>query len=195
MDVLGHVIVTVFIETHISPLITQRNRFTEAQLDIKNLVYFHPVAQYQYHIEVTLMYIVNNLGDVHCQTVDFRPVSKSKSGRQVSVVLSTQHTFDTQGEHEAKPGSNNPSTAAKSRPLDEAEIQIKSEIAQHLVNELDVNFVNLHLLNFFSYNIQQLGNLLNPVSEHPERACIEHKLLYQQPNCVEATFLTIQTKA
>ena len=77
---------------------------------------------------------------------------------------------------------------AKCRRVDEDTTRIESEIAQHLVDESDFNFVRLHLLNHFSDHIRQLGNLLNVRSEIPENATIDLKQGYRQLNGHEAAF-------
>jgi len=66
---------------------------------------------------------------------------------------------DKQEERESDPVCNNPSAAAKCSPIDEYTAQMKSEIAQHLVNKSDFTFVKMHLLNHFADHIRQLGNL------------------------------------
>jgi len=67
--------------------------------------------------------------------------------------------LDKQKERESDPARNNLPAAAKRRPVDEGKTQIESEIAQHLVDKSDFNFVKIHLLNHFSYHIRQLCNL------------------------------------
>jgi len=68
---------------------------------------------------------------------------------------------------------NNLSAAAKRRRVAGDKTQIESEIAQHLVNTSDFNFVKMHLLNHFSDHIHQFGNLLNVSSELPENAMMD----------------------
>jgi len=51
-------------------------------------------------------------------------------------------------------------------------MQMKSEIAEHLVDESDFNCVKMHLLNHISDHMCQLGNLKNTSSELPERVMI-----------------------
>jgi len=83
--------------------------------------------------------------------------------------------LDKQEERESDPAWNNLSVAAKRRRVDEDKTQIESDIAQHLVDESDFNFVKMHLLNHFSDHIRQLGNLLNVSSELPEKAMMDLK--------------------
>ena len=85
--------------------------------------------------------------------------------------------------------------AAKRCRFDEVKIPIKSEIAQHLVDESDFNFGKVHLLNPFSNHICQLCNLSNAISELPERAIMDLKQAYQQSNCHEAALQILRTKA
>jgi hypothetical protein len=51
--------------------------------------------------------------------------------------------------------------AAKHHRVDEDETQMESDIARHVFNELDFNFIKMHLLYHLSYHIRQLGNLSN----------------------------------
>jgi len=81
------------------------------------------------------------------------------------------------------------------RCVDEDTTRIESEIAQHLVDESDFNFVRMHLLNHFSDRIRQLGNLLNVSSDLPEKATIDLEQGYRQSNSHEAAFQIGQTKA
>jgi hypothetical protein len=46
----------------------------------------------------------------------------------------------------------------------------------------------MYLPNHFPDHIRQLGNLFNLSSEFPKKAIINHKQVYQQSNCHEATF-------
>jgi len=72
--------------------------------------------------------------------------------------LKMQLMLNKQEERESDPACNHHSTAAKRCHIDKAKMQVKSEIAQHLVGKLDFNFVKLHLLNRFSDPIHQFGN-------------------------------------
>jgi len=54
MKEFGRVIVPVFPATRLNPSTSQRIPFTETLLLVKNLVYFHLMAQYQYHTEATI---------------------------------------------------------------------------------------------------------------------------------------------
>jgi len=83
--------------------------------------------------------------------------------------------LDNQKKRESDPTWNNLSAAAKRRRIGEDKTQIESEIAQHLVDKSDFNFVKMHLLNHFSDHMCQLGNLLNVSSELPEIAMMDLK--------------------
>jgi hypothetical protein len=85
--------------------------------------------------------------------------------------------------------------AAKRHHIDEDEAQIKSEIAQHLVDYSVFNFVKMHLLQHFSDHICQLGKLLNASSELPEKAMMDVKEGYRQSNCHEAAFQIVRMQA
>jgi hypothetical protein len=102
----------------------------------------------------------------------------SKSTKKVSESLRKQLTLDKQEERESDPAWNNHSAAVKRLGVDEDEMQIKSEIAQHLVDKSDFKFVIMHLLNHFSGDICQLGNVFNGSSELPETARMNLKQAY-----------------
>jgi len=58
---LVHVIVPVFAATLLNPSVSYRIPFPDALLGIKIFVYFHLMAQYQSHTEVTIKYMENDL--------------------------------------------------------------------------------------------------------------------------------------
>jgi hypothetical protein len=84
---------------------------------------------------------------------------ESQSTKKILEALKMQPTLDKQEEHDMDHAWNNLSAAAKGSCTDEAKMQIKSEIAQHLVDESDFNFVKMHLLNHFSQHIRRHRNL------------------------------------
>jgi len=178
MKALGRVIVPVFAATHLKPLASQRIPFTEALLCIKNLVYFHLMAQYRYHTEATIEYLENLPEEFHRHKDVFSRLHSSKSTKKVWEALIKQHTLDKQEEWESDPAWNDLSAAAKRRRVDVDITQIESGIAQHLVDESDFNFVKMHLLNHFSNHIRQLGNLVNVSSELPEKGMMDRKQAY-----------------
>jgi thiaminase len=195
MKALGRVIVPAFAATLLNPLASQRIPFTEALLCIKNLVYFHLMAQYQYHTEATTEYMENYLEEFHRPKDVFSQFRASESAKKVSEALKKQLTLDKQEERESDPAWNNVSAAAKSRRIYEDKTQIVSEIAQRLINKSDFNFVKMHRLNHFSDHIRQLGNLLNVSSELPEKVMMDLKQAFQQSNRHEAAFQILRTKA
>jgi len=81
--------------------------------------------------------------------------------------MKKQLTLDKQEEQESDPAWNTLTTAAKCRPVDKDKTQIESEITPHLVDESDLNFGKMHLLNYFSDHIRQLGSLLDASSALP----------------------------
>jgi len=194
MEALGHVIVPVFATTLLNPSTSQSIPFTEALLCVKNLAYFHLMGQYRYHTEATIEYLENHLEQFHCQKDVFSPFRTSKSAKKVSEALKKQLTLDKQEEWESDPAWNKLSPAAKRHCVDEDKMQIESEIAQHLVDESDFNFVKMHLLNHFSDHIRQLGNLLNVSSELPEKAMMDLKQANRQSNHHEAALQILRTK-
>jgi len=194
MKALRGVIVPVFAATLLYPLVSQRILFTQALLGVKNLVYCHLMAQYWYDTEATIEYIENYLEEFHCQKDVFSGFHASKSTMKVSEALKNQLTLDNQEERKSDPAWNNFSAAAKHRRIDEDKMQIDSEIAQHLVDESDFNFVKMHLLNHFSDHIRQLRNLWNVSAELPEKVMMHLKLPYRQLNRHEAAIQILRMK-
>jgi len=188
MKALGHVIVPVFAVTLLNPSASRSIPFTEALLCVKNLVYSHFISQYRYHTEATIEYMENYPEKFHRHKDVFIRFCASKSTKKVSEALTKHLTLDKQDERESDPTWNNLSAAAKRRQVDEGKTQSESEIAHHLVDESDFNFVKMHLLNHFSDHIRQLGNLLNISSELPEKATMDLKQAYRQSNHPEAAF-------
>jgi hypothetical protein len=130
----------------------------------------------------------NYLEEFHRQTDVFSRFCSWKSTKKDSELLTKLLTLDKQEERESDPAWNNLSTAAKCRRVDEDTMQIESEIAPHLVDESDINFVKMHFLNHFSDHIHQLHNLVNVSSELPEKGMMDHKQVYRQSNGHEAAF-------
>jgi hypothetical protein len=93
------------------------------------------------------------------------------------------------------PAWDNRSPASKQCRVDEDKTQIESEIAQHLVDKSDFNFVMMHLLSHFSDHIRWLGNILNITLELPEKAIINLKQACQQSNRHEAAFQILRSQA
>jgi len=168
MKALASVIVPVFETTYLNPSVSERIPFTEALLCIKNIVYFHLMAQYRYHTEATIEYMENYMEEFHSHKDVYSWFSSSKSTKKVLEALKKKLTVDKQDERESYPAWNNLSAVAKRRCVDEDKTQIESQIAQHLVDQLDFNFGKMHLLNHFSDHIRQLGNHLNVSSKLPE---------------------------
>jgi len=188
MKALGRVIVPVFTATLLNPSASQRIPLTEDLLCIKNIVYFHLMAQYWYHTEATIEYMENHLEEFYHHKDVFSPFRASKSTKKVLEALKKHLTLDKQEEQESDRAWNDLSAAAKHRPVDVDKMQIESEIAQHLVHESDFNFVDMHLLNHYSDCICQLGHLLNVNSELPEKEMMDLKQAYRQLNSHGAAF-------
>lgn len=66
MELLGWVIVPVFVATLLNPLASQRIAFTDALLGVNYLAYLHLVAQYRHHTQVIMDFIQNCLEEFHC---------------------------------------------------------------------------------------------------------------------------------
>jgi len=118
MKALRHVIVPVFAVTLLNPLASQRIPFTEGLLCVKNLVYFHLMALYQYHTEARIEYMQNYLKEFHCQKDVFSRCHATKSTKKVSEALKKQVTFDKQEGQDSDPAWYNLSVAAKHRCID-----------------------------------------------------------------------------
>jgi len=91
----------------------------------------------------------------------FSRFRSSKSTKSVLEAMKRGLALANQEERSSDPAWNKHSAAAKRLCIDEDTMQIESETAQHLVDELDFNFGTIHLLNHFADNIRQLGNQLN----------------------------------
>jgi len=94
MKWLGRVVVPVFVATLSTPSMSQRFPFTDALLCIKNLVFFHLMAQYQCHTEATIKYMEKCLEEFHHHKDIFSRFCISKSATKVSEALKKQFTLD-----------------------------------------------------------------------------------------------------
>jgi hypothetical protein len=153
------VIVPVCAGTPSNPSASQRIPFTETLLYVTNLVYFHLMAGYRYHMEATIEYMENYLEKLHHHKDVCSRCRATISTKKVWEAWKKRLTLDKQEERESDSAWNNLSVAAKHRRIDEDKMQDKPEIAQHLVDESDFNFVKMHLLNHFSDYIRQRGIL------------------------------------
>jgi len=195
MKELGRVIILVFMETLLNPSARQSIPIRQDLLHIKNLVYFHLMAQYGYHTKATIVYMENDVEEFHHHIDVFSWFRASKSTKKVLDAFKTQLTLDKLEARESDPSWNSHSVAAKCRRVDEDKTQIESEIEQHLVDKSDFNLWMMHLPNHVSDLIRQLGNPFNASSELPERVMMDLEPAYEQSNRHEAAFQMFQIKA
>jgi len=153
------------------------------------------MARYPYHTDATIEYMENHLEDFDHHKDVFSWFCASKSSKMVLEALKKQLIFNKLEELDSDPAWNTLCVAAKRCCVDKDKLQIESEIAQHLVDELDFTFVKMLLLNHFSDHIRQLGNLINVCSKLPEKAIIDLKQVYWQLDRLEAAFQIIPTKS
>jgi len=162
-EIKGHrcIIVPVLMGTLLNPWASRRILFTEALFCVKNLVYFHLMAQYRYHTEALFKYMENHLEEFHRHVDVFWQFRASKCTKNVLESFEKQLTFDKQEKWATDPAWNNLSAAAKHCCVGDDKMRVASEIAPHLVEESDFHFPKMHLLNHFSDHIRQLSNLSN----------------------------------
>jgi len=138
------------------------------------------MAQHRYYTEDTIEYVENHLEEFHRQEDIFSRFRASKSTTKFPEAMKKLLTLHKHAGGGSDPAGNNFSAGAMCRGVDDDEMQIDSEIAQHLVDEWDFNFVKMHLLNHYSDHIHQLGNLLNVSSELSEKAMMDRREVYRQ---------------
>ena len=103
--------------------------------------------------------------------------------------------MDNLEERERDLAWNNLCAGAKRCHIVEDKTQSESQIAHHLFEEPDFNFVKMHLLHRFPDHICQLGNLLNVRSELQEKAMMDLKQTYQPSKLHEEGFQSFRTKS
>jgi len=154
------------------------------QMNLEHIVLItisHHCHQYHLHLTLAVTVLVSGIKYPSNSHKDvFSWFRASKSTKKVSEVLKKQLTLDKLEEWESDPTWNNLLGAATHRQVDDDEMQIKLEIAQHFVDELDFNFVKIPVLNRFSDHIHLLGNLSNASCEFPERVMMDLKQAYCQ---------------
>ena len=84
---LGRVIVPVFAATLLNSSASNRIPFTEALLCVKNLLYFHLMAQYWYHTETIIQYMENYLEEFHRHEDGLSRFRTSESTKTVSETM------------------------------------------------------------------------------------------------------------
>jgi len=97
------------------------------------------MAHYRYDTKATMEYMEKYLKEFERHNNVFSRFCTSKTTKKVSEALKKHLPLDKQEEQESDPTSNNLSASAKHHCVDEDNVQIKSEIAQHLVDELYFN--------------------------------------------------------
>ena len=65
MRALGRVLLPVFAATLSNPSAAEKNKFKDAILAVKAIIYFHLMAQYRSHTDATLQYMDDYLADFH----------------------------------------------------------------------------------------------------------------------------------
>ena len=136
------------------------------------------MTQYHNHTDATIKYMEDYLSEFHRHKDVFSRFRAKKSTKKVAEALRKQLAINMQHERENDPACSRLSAAAKRHRIGEDKIQIDSEIASHLSDESDFNFVKMHLLNHFSDHIRQLGQLSHVSSELPERSMMDLKDVY-----------------
>jgi len=137
----------------------------------------------------------NHLEEFPCHKDVFSRFCASKCTKKILEPLKKQLNLDKKEQLDSDPTWDYVSVAAKCRCVDEHQTQIKSQIAEHLVDESDFNFVMMPLLNHFSDYFRQLGNFLNICTELPEKVMMDHKQAYQQSNLYDADFQILRKNA
>jgi len=97
----------------------------------------------------------NYVREFHHQKDVFSLFHASKSTKKVSDALEQQLTLDEQEVWESDPLRGNLSVAVKPYTIDVYKMQMKSDIAQHILNKSDFNYVKMHLVNHFTDYIRQ----------------------------------------
>jgi len=116
------------------------------------------MVQDRHKTDATIEYMQYYLEEFHCHKDVLSWFLASYSTKQDSEGLKHQLILDNHEVWEINPDCKNLSTTAMCVCVSEDIAKIQSEIAQHAVNELDFNFVTMHLLNHFFDSICQLSN-------------------------------------
>jgi len=101
----------------------------------------------------------NYLEEYHHHKNVFSQFRASKFPQEIPKAGKEELTFDRHQAWESDSAWNFYSAAAKCPNIDDDKTHIESGLAHRLVDESDLNFVKMHLLNHFSHYIGQLGNL------------------------------------
>jgi len=138
-------------------------------------------------------YMLNPLVEYHCYNDVLSQIHPNNSTKKVLEAMIMEHISDNQEELETKLMWNTLFPAADVYGHNEAKIMIKPQIAHHLVDELALNFVKMHLLKNITHHIQQRGVFECGIFELPEKGIINLKQAYQQSTSNVASFKVFQT--
>ena len=179
------------------PNATEHIPFDTALKCVRSIVDFTLMAHWQYrsHLEETLQYMSDFLGDFHRYKDIFREFRKDKAtarrAREVHMRMTKSHM-----EALGQPRARGVSTAQCRHVGDDQRRQLHDAIEAVYEGERDFNFVKIHLLGHFRDHVCRFGSIGMYSTKSGEAS---HKQMikegYRQSNKNDATFQILKTYA
>ena len=179
----------------LEPLAEERGPFKVAILCVKGLIFFHLMVKYHSHTDQTIGYMQRYFKDFHRRKEVLARFRAKKSTKQSASVFRHELSEELRTRGEESSDWNRLSNVAKAHQIEDDMQMIEQEVAQHLTDESDINFVKMNLPCHFGKSIHQLGHLSNLTSEYYEHEMIDIKDAYRHSNKVNATEQILHTKA
>ena len=155
---LVKVILLCFAASLCRPHAAERSIFTKALTSIRSSVDFTLMSQYTGHTNETVEYLEEYLNAFHDHKDVFKECQRAKSTarkvREVTARIRDENSEVLNQHHLAG------ATAAKRRSIADEQCRDLDEMVADIYNEdVDFNFVKIHLLSHFGDHIRRFGNI------------------------------------
>jgi len=173
----------------------ERIPFVTALRCVRSIVDFTLMAQYRSHSDETLQYMSDFLDDFHKYKDIFLEFRKDKAtARRVREVRKRMAASHTVAQNRLR--AEGASTAQRRRAGDDQRRELQDAIEAIYDDELDFNFVKIHLLSHFKDHVHRFGSIGMYSTESGESS---HKQMikegYRRSNKNDATFQILRAYA
>ncbi|KAG0639401.1 hypothetical protein HOY80DRAFT_1074395 [Tuber brumale] len=174
---------------------TEHLIFTQAITCVRSIIDFTLMAQYRSHTEETIQYLERYLKAFHDHKDVFKEYRKNKSTalkvREVTArIRSTYH--EVLNQHRL----SGLTVTQRRRIADEQRPELEGVMANIYDEDVDFNFVMIHLLSHFADHIWRFGNIQMYLTESGETS---HKIMikegYRRSNKNDASYQILRTYA
>jgi hypothetical protein len=192
---LVKVILPCFAASLRRPSAVERPIFTQSLICVRSIVDFTLMSQYKSHTDETIQYLEQYLKAFHDHKDVFKEYRKDKSTtrkvREVTTRIRSENS-EVLNQHRLSGA-----TAAKRRRIaDEQRRDLDGVVADIYEEDVDFNFVKIHLLSHFGDHVRRFGNIQMYSTESGETS---HKTMikegYRRSNKNDASHQILRTYA